>query len=216
MAFDLEKLKTSYLEVQERFKVPQKNTVILKRKCLEKIFLGRWEFLGYENKPNNSLRLFASIIQTLWACLALWLFISVILLITNNHIVIKTDSAIVSIAGVIALILSACIVSERANLYAKFNYLALSFNDIIKIEEATKNLCHRVGCLAHDILVMEMWNHRSFNAAFNEALIWAVLVKHNYSLEIAVRDLNEYKIEGIKYEEAKELIAELITVTAPI
>lgn len=216
MAFDLDKLKISYHQVQEKFKVPEKNKVILKCKLLEKIFLGRFQWCGYENNPSNSLRLIASIIQTLWACLALWITTSIVLSITNNHIVIKTDSAIVSITGVIALILSACIVSERANLYAKFNYLALLFNDIIKVEIATPNLCHRVGCLAHDILVMEMWNHRSFNAAFNEALIWAVLVKHNYSLEIAVRDLNEYKIEGIKYEEAKELIAELITVTAPI
>ena len=74
---------------------------------------------------------------------------------------------------------------------------------------------HLHACLAHDLLVMGMWNHISFQGVFRSVLFDAYLEKFNFDKISADKFVDRICYDGISYQEADDLISEYITTLAP-
>lgn len=65
-----------------------------------------------------------------------------------------------------------------------------------------------LSSLAHDILVMDMWAHRSFDDVFHETLFDAVVFAHS-DPEECEKELLKIADDGIDYKRAEKLIHDL-------
>lgn len=96
-------------------------------------------------------------------------------------------------------------VLEVGSYYQKWKYLSDLFNSAIKEvpfphwdNGSRKYSCreHLVACLAMDILVMNMWDHRSFAPVFKETLEKAVYVSSNFDSNVYRSNLDGILTSG--------------------
>ena len=177
-------------------------------KLVEILFLGQGEWTGYYNKIGAKQRVIAALVQTIWSASILVLFIYIL----------KDQSEkinIVNACGLMAAIFGAAFFREMKDIHNKWDYLAKTFNDIIKLNANDDRLKysqrdHLAACLAHDILTMNMWAHRSFRSFFKEILLKAVIGRHRSNPSEITRLMEEIAQNGITFESAESLVEDYL------
>lgn len=190
----------------------------------ETVFLGKSSLSGHWNNISGPKRILAAVIQTFWSALALTL---ILVIGFQFHRVDdwKAEQPI-GFLTLITGIFGATFYHERTTIHEKWQYLAATFNSILQIDPPAGNGSksgigkysireHMLACLAHDILTMEMWAHRSFRAAFKEALERAIIHSVKGNPVIAYGKLEQIAIYGIDYDVAKDLISDYIDALLP-
>ncbi len=191
----------------------------------EMVVLGHIESFGYFNKIGPKRRVLAALLQTLWSMMFLGLATLCFHKFWNNSC--ECDRSIdlegyIGFAALLAAIFGANFVRESRDVYSKFDYLAGVFNSIIQLD-ANKEILeynnankreHLLGCLAHDLITMNMWAHRSFTGIFNEVIKKAVIldlhkngVLGSHTLALKLEAIASH---GINTDDAKDLISRYI------
>jgi hypothetical protein len=182
---------------------------------IENLVLGQVGVFGYYNHLGAKRRIVAAAIQTFWSVAAMYYlgeWMQGFEINPKQPIQPFYIANILNACGLIAAIFGAAFFREMKDIHNKWDYLAKTFNDTIKLppkysdDLAYNPRDHLSACLAHDILTMNMWAHRSFRAFFKEMLEKAVREKHkNNELEIN-NQLLSIAQNGIAFADADELI----------
>jgi hypothetical protein len=132
--------------------------------------------------------------------------------------------------NVLLAIFGAAFYREMKDIHNKFDYLAKLFNDVVKTEPTIssgtpkENTYHQrehlLACLSHDILIMNMWAHKSFKFLFKETLektvIYDRLRTHGEASSVLViSDLEKIADNGVSYSEARRLISDYLEYLRP-
>ncbi len=149
-------------------------------KFIEVVLLGQFELAGYYNRVSAKLRFFSALIQTIWATFFLVMLVKAVRQIGYTNL---DDPLLNSVAlcALISAIFGATYLREMKDIHNKWDYLARTFNDVIKLDTPTNTATtysrreHLAASLAHDILVMNMWAHRSYRSFFKEILEKSVI-----------------------------------------
>lgn len=185
---------------------------------VEFLFLGQSQWTGYYNSIGAKRRVIAALIQTGWSITLL--ATAGLTLLESSKLIDKSN--VVNACGIIAAIFGATFFREMKEIHSKWDYLAKTFNDIIKLPPPPKDGTtptdekkysprdHLAACLAHDILVMNMWAHRSFRAFFKEIIVKAVIKRHEVNPTEITRQLEEIAKNGIDLRRVESLIQDYL------
>lgn len=197
---------------------------------VEHALLFQFGFTGYYNTIDSKRRIVSAMGQTIWAIIVLNLIRVIFnyIFVTNYHVSFKISNQLsyknyAGIAGVVAAIFGANFIREMKDIHNKFDYLAKLFNDVIKIKPIQfKKINHQeynqrehlAACLAHDILIMNMWAHRSFQGVFKDIFEKAIILdlynKKQFSETTIEEMLNNIADHGIDLSEVKRLISNYV------
>lgn len=190
---------------------------------VEQIFLGQIELFGYYNRIGAKKRIGAAIVQTIWSS-GILIGIAAALRWLNESL-FSAPVSVVHALALVAAIFGAAFYREMKDIHNKWDYLAKTFNDVIKLPSESKSQSdeatvpysqrdHLGACLAHDILTMGMWGHRSFRSFFLEVLEKAVALKIQHPEKIQSQ-LEGIAASGIDFSLADEWISEYIESVRP-
>lgn len=181
----------------------------------EIVFLGRWPWFGYGNYISGSRRIFTGAFQTIFALVALYgcYWLAEKFGVIGGGVITDQDARM-SMLLLVSGIFAGTLFNEKSSLYSKWNYLAHAFNSALNLPEPTK--AHAMACLAHDLIVMEMWAHRSFRAMFKDAVRDAICLEMSGKTTHAVSlELSRVAKNGISYDRALNIIGDLTEELAP-
>ena len=149
-------------------------------------------------------RAFAALWQTVLALLVL----AIISVVAHQYGRIDLEplenDAWLGVLALISGIFGATFINERASLHSKWQYLANTYTQAILMEDRAIQ-DHALSFLAHDILIMEMWAHKSFKQAFKDAIQESV-EKCGVHLNCAPGELDRIASEGLGFRRALEMI----------
>lgn len=177
----------------------------------EVFLLGRFEIFGYRNLPSGKMRVFAAFIQTVWVSILLAVFFGFLLGVArkfgypvNPNNGLMEQGVFATLFVVVATVFGATFWREQSDLYERWQYLAALFNQIVLTDppegrEGYDKREHLWSCFAHDLLVMEMWAHKSFRGAFCDLMERSVIFDHNGDIENASAHLKSLAREGVDY-----------------
>lgn len=177
----------------------------------ETFILGKCEATGHWNNISGALRGLAAFWQTVIAIAVLFV---ISWYLSKCHFFAFTNLGDEAAIGLLALasgIFGATFYNERSSIHSKWQYLSNLFNQAIE-NEHKEIRDHMFSCLAHDILVMEMWGHKTFRMTFKEALKNAIELL--LPPEKATSELQSIAEIGIPYSRALELIEEYTEICA--
>ena len=185
---------------------------------VEVIFLGQFELAGYYNRVGAKSRIITALIQCTWSSAALFAIGSTL----DHYEIIRSNSeSIVSICAVIGAIFGATYFREMKDIHNKWEYLSATFNEIVKVPPIRHGLRkynqreHLAACLAHDLLTMNMWAHRSFRSFFKEIVEKAIIHESSGDISNAIERLTSIAESGINYKDVKELISNYLEAQRP-
>jgi len=174
---------------------------------VELLLLGRWEICGYENKVSANRRIIAALYQTVMACVLLFFIHYLFDFWACFEEGPLGDEAQIALLFLISGIFAGTYINERSNIHSKWTYLANLYN--LAISQPDPKMSNKVlSSLAHDILIMDMWAHRSFDDVFHETLFDAVVFAHS-DPEECEKELLTIASDGIDYKRAEKLIHDL-------
>lgn len=131
---------------------------------IEFFVLNRYSVFGYRNCVGANRRLVASLMQTIFVFLGLF----IIACFPDENVATQVLSKIETWMGIIGFFFASFIV-ERKSLYDKWIFLAQHQNQLAKLDSIFDRKIAEAR-LSLDILTMEMWSHRSFKGTFSSAL----------------------------------------------
>lgn len=204
--------------------------IIQSKRSLKDYLFFRYEFCGYRNGTAGALgRLYQAFFVALTSTLLLVFSVAIFKSFFQPDSIIEYALKLLNQRGW-NLLTSFCSIFafvaalEISSYYQKWKYLSDLFNSIIKTEavphwEKTgekkySQREHLNACLAIDILVLEMWSHRSFFPVFKETLEKSIYAKSKFDQNLFI--LNLQSIDKVaEFEDIKTYLSSYIDYSRP-